>query len=162
MSRLAENLIDIFNVIANDNEILRLIYYPSDPLNPNKPEIKDLPNFDEIIVDRIIRAPKTNDIQNEENKNICRICMYFGNGVNTRNERVDDQDVIFDVYTHIDTYEINEPRSLKIIDRINKLITLKNITGIGKTRSYRRYIVGNPPNGFLGYKVTFTFGSGKE
>lgn len=160
MSRLAENLVDIFKVIANDNELLRLLYYPSDPLNSNKSEIKDLPDFDEIISNSIIRAPKINDIQNEDTKKICRICMYFGNGNNTSNVRVDDQDVVFDVYTHIDTYEINEARSLKIIDRINKLITLKNITGFGKMRSSRRFIIGNPPNGYLGYKITFTFGSG--
>lgn len=160
MSRLAENLVDIFKIVASDKELLRLLYYPSDPLNSSKPEVSDLSNFLDIRNERIIRAPKINDIQNDDNKKICRICMYFGNGANTSNERVDDQDVVFDIYTHIDTYEINEARSLKIIDCINKLITLKNITGFGKMRSSRRFIIGNPPNGYLGYKITFTFGSG--
>lgn len=159
MSRLAENLVDIFKVIAKDDELLRLLYYPSNPLDPSKTEVKDLVDFIDIRRDRIVRAPKINDLTNE---NICRICMYFGNGANTSNERVDDQDVVFDIYTHVDTFETNEARSLKIIDRINELLDFKNVTGIGKMRSSHRYIIGNPPNGYIGYKVIYTFGSFKK
>ncbi|MGM7720494.1 hypothetical protein [Metabacillus sp. Hm71] len=158
MSRLAENLVDIFKVVGNDEDLLRLTYYKDNPLDPNKSNVKDLPDFYEIRKERIIRAPKTDDISTKE---LCRICMYFGNGSNTSNERVDDQDIVIDVYTHIDTFELNEARSLKIIDKLNKLITFQHITGVGKIRSSRRYIIGNPPNGYIGYKVTYTFGSGK-
>lgn len=158
MSRLAQNLVDIFKVVANDEELLRLLYYADNPLSADKTNVKDLPDFYEIRNKLIIRAPKTNDIVNEK---ICRICMYFGNGSNTSNERVDNQDIVFDIYTHIDTYEVNEARSLMIIDKINELIALRNITGFGKMRTSRRFIIGNPPSGYLGYKITFTFGSGK-
>lgn len=158
MSRLAENLVDIYKVVANDDILLRLLYYTSDPLNPSKAEVKTLPNYIDIRKLRIIRAPKSDDIVNEK---ICRLCMYFGNGSNTSNERVDDQDVIFDIYTHVDTFEMNEARSLKIIDRLNKLLNFKKVTGIGKIASTKRYIIGNPPSGYIGYKVIFTFGSFK-
>lgn len=160
MSRLADNLVDIFKVVANDPKMLRLLYYPSDPLNSTKAEVNTLEDFYKIKKSRIIRAPKTDDITPTSEK-ICRICMYFGNGSNTPNERVDDQDVIFDIYTHIDTYEANEARSLKIIDQLNELLALKHVTGIGKMRTSKRYIIANAPSGYMGYKVVFEFGSTK-
>jgi hypothetical protein len=161
LSRLADNLVDIFKVIANDPILLRLLYYPSDPLNPVKAEVNTLPDYSQIRKSRIIRAPKTDDITPSSEK-ICRVCMYFGNGSNTSNERVDDQDVVFDIYTHIDTYEMNEARSLKIIDRINSLLTFKHITGVGKMRASRRYIISGSPTGYIGYKIVFEFGSSKS
>lgn len=158
MSRLAENLVDIFKIIAKDKKLLRLLYYSSNPFDPSLPEVDTLEDFLAIKKERILRAPKSEDLTT---KDICRICMYFGNGNNTSNERVDDQDIVFDIYTHIDTFEINEARSLKIIDQINSLINFQYVTGIGKMRSSRRYIIANPPNGYIGYKVVYTFGSSK-
>ncbi len=156
MSRLAENLVDIFKVFTSDKKMLRLLYHPSNPLDPSLPDIDTLENFSDIKKERLLRAPKTDDLTSTD---ICRICMYFGNGSYTLNERVEAQDVIFDVYTHIDTFEMNEARSLKIIDHINHLFKLKYITGIGKMKSSRRGIIGNPPNGYIGYRIVYTFGS---
>ena len=33
---LRKNLIDIYKVVGNDEELLRLLYYPTDPLSPSK------------------------------------------------------------------------------------------------------------------------------
>lgn len=163
MSRLADNLVDFFKVINADNHLWRLLYYPTDPLNPTKAEVRTLPDFNStdplknISKTRIVRAPKTDNLTTQP---ICRLCMYFGNG-DSLNRAVSDQDVIFDVYAHIDTFEINESRSLKIIDRLNKLLNESKVTGVGKIQSGRRFIIGSPPAGYIGYKVIYTFGSGK-
>jgi len=156
---LRKNLIDIFNHIGNDKELLRLLYYPSDPLNPSKQDVQSLPDFQKIRSERIIRSPKTNDLTVD--KGICRICMYMGNRDNTSNKKVAMQDIVFDVYAHIDKYDQNDARSLWICDKINELLHEEWITGIGKMESYRSLIIGNPPSGYIGYKMIFTFGSVK-
>jgi hypothetical protein len=158
MSRLAENLIDIFKAINADDKLWKLLYYPKDPLNPNKAKVQTLPDFSlNISKTRIIRSPKTNDLTNDA---ICRLCMYFGNR-SSLSRKVADQDVIFDVYVHIDTFDNNDARSLRIIDRLNELLNESTVTGIGKVTSEKMYIIGNPPSGYIGYKVVYSFGSGK-
>jgi len=153
---LRKNLIDIFNHIGNDKELLRLLYYPSDPLNPSKQDVQSLPDFQKIRSERIIRSPKTNDLTVD--KGICRICMYMGNRT-PDNRAYADQDIVFDVYAHIDKYDINDARSLWICDKINELLSMERVTGIGKMLSNRMLIIGNPPSGYIGYKLIYTFGS---
>ena len=152
---LRKNLIDVFNRIGNDKELLRLLYYPSDPLNPSKQDVHSLPDFQKIRSERIIRSPKTNDLTTKE---ICRICMYMGNRT-PDNQAYADQDIVFDVYVHIDKYDINDARSLWICDKINELLSMERVTGIGKMLSNRMLIIGNPPSGYIGYKLIYTFGS---
>lgn len=155
---LRKNLIDVFNRIGNDETLLRLLYYPSDPLNHSKQDVKSLNNFQTIRSERIIRSPKTNDLTNLQ---ICRICMYMGNR-SSLNNRYADQDIIFDVYAHIDQYDKNDARSLWICDRINELLSLEMVTGIGKMLSDRMLIIANPPSGYIGYRLVYTFGSAKK
>lgn len=156
--RLRQNLIEIFNVIGNDKLLLRLLYYPSDPLNPSNPDVNSLPDFHVIRKERIIRSPKIDDLTTKE---ICRICMYMGNRDNTKNKKVAMQDVVFDVYAHIDRYDKNDARALWICDRINEILYDEWITGVGKMESYRSLIIPNPPSGYIGYRMIFTFGSVK-
>jgi hypothetical protein len=155
---LRKNLIDIFNRVGNDETLLRLLYYTSDPLNPSKQDVKSLSNFQTIRSERIIRSPKTDDLTT---KAICRICMYMGNR-SSLNNRYADQDIVFDVYAHIDQYDKNDARSLWICDRINELLSLEMVTGIGKMLSDRMLIIMNPPNGYIGYRLVYTFGSAKK
>jgi hypothetical protein len=156
--RLRQNLLDIFKHVGTDRELLRLLYYPSDPLDPSKQDVGNLPDFNSIRKERIIRSPKTNDLTTKE---ICRICMYMGNRDNTQNKKVALQDVVFDVYAHIDQYDKNDARALWICDRINELLHGEWITGVGKMESYRSLIIPNPPSGYIGYRMIFTFGSVK-
>ena len=153
---LRKHLIDIFNRVGDDKELLRLLYYPSDPLNPSKQDVQNLPDFHKIRTERIIRSPKTNDIST--NNAICRVCMYMGNRT-PNNQAYAHQDIVFDVYAHIDKYDINDARSLWICDRINELLSMERVTGIGKMLSDRMLIIGNPPSGYIGYKLIYTFGS---
>jgi len=155
---LRKNLIDIFTYIGNDEQLLRLLYYPSDPLNLSKQDVHNLPNFNDIRTERIIRSPKTNDLTTKE---ICRICMYMGNRSNINN-RYADQDIVFDVYAHIDRYDKNDARSLWICDRINELLSLEIVTGIGKMLSDRMLVISSPPSGYIGYRLVYTFGSAKK
>lgn len=155
---LRKNLIDIFNRVGNDETLLRLLYYHSDPLNPSKQDVKSLPDFNSIRRERIIRSPKTDDLTT---KTICRLCMYMGNR-SSINNRYADQDIVFDVYAHIDQYDKNDARALWICDRINELLSLEMITGIGKMLSDRILIIANPPSGYIGYKLIYTFGSAKK
>ncbi|MEH7116037.1 hypothetical protein V7128_01260 [Neobacillus vireti] len=158
MSNLSKNLIDIFKVVGNDKELLRLLYYTSDPLNPTKPEVIDLEDFQEIRRERIVRAPKTNDIQDDSTIEICRICMYFGNRSNTGSAtKFAYQDVVFDIYVHIDAFEVNDARSLRITDRLNKILHNQSITGFSSIKSDRMFIIGNSPSGYIGYKYIYEF-----
>ncbi|MGX2959492.1 hypothetical protein JNUCC23_09515 [Peribacillus sp. JNUCC 23] len=158
--QLAQNLIDTFKVVTNDDEIWRLLYYTNDPLNPSKTEVRDLPNFDDQIKkDRIMRSPKTSDLTYENG--ICRICMYFGNRGKTRSAPYfSTQDIVFDIYAHIDSYDMYDARSLLISDRLSKILHNKNITGFSKLQSDRMMIIGNAPNGYIGYKWIYEFISG--
>jgi hypothetical protein len=155
---LRKNIIDIFNYIGNDKPLLRLLYYPSDPLNPSKQDVQSLSDFQNIRKQLIIRSPKTDDLTNTQ---ICRICMYMGNR-SSINNRYADQDIIFDVYAHIDKYDKNDARALWICDRINELLSLERVTGIGKMLSDRMLIIANPPSGYIGYRLVYTFGSAKK
>lgn len=155
MSRLAENLIDIFKVVGNDETLLRLLYYKDNPLDETKTNVKDLDDFIAIRTERILRSPKADDLTDNR---ICRICMYFGNGSNV-NDKVTNQDVCFEVYAHIDEYDLNDARALLLVDRVNGLINDSNITGIGRMRTSRRRVIGNAPKGYIGYWLSFEFGS---
>ncbi|KON87342.1 hypothetical protein AF332_11235 [Sporosarcina globispora] len=152
---LRKNLIDIFKVVGNDEELLRLLYYPTDPLNQSKQDVKSLPDYADIRKERIMRSPKTDDITNKE---ICRVCVYFGNRNNGRsNSHFAHQDVVFDIYCHIDKYDSNDARSLWIADRLNGILHDEHITGFSKTKSDQMFIIGNPPSGYIGYKYIYEF-----
>lgn len=154
---LRKNLIDIYKVVGNDEELLRLLYYPTDPLNPSNQDVKTLPDYQDIRKERIKRSPKTNDLTTDE---ICRICMYFGNrGNGRRNSHFASQDVVFDVYCHIDKYDENDARSLWILDKLSGLLHDKMITGFSKINSDNIFVIGNPPEGYIGYKYVFEFTS---
>lgn len=155
---LRKNLIEVFNRVGNDEQLLRLLYYPSDPLNPSNQDVRSLSNFNLIRSERMIRSPKIDDISD---KTICRICMYMGNRENTFNKSVAIQDIVFDVYAHIDQYDKNDARALWICDRIHEILYGEWITGVGKMESYRSLIIPNAPSGYIGYRMIFTFGSVK-
>lgn len=152
---LRKNLIDIFKVVGSNEDVLRLLYYYNDPLNPNKENIKDRLDFNEIYKDRIKRSPKTNDLTTEE---ICRLCVYFGNRKNgVKNSSFAHQDVVFDIYCHIDKYDLNDARALWIADKLSEILHDKSITGFSEIQSDQMYIIGNAPDGYIGYKYVFEF-----
>ena len=141
MSKLANDLIGIFKLVSRDSELMNLAYY-KELSNPANIDVQQRDDFDDILKGIIVRAPKSNDLKEDDPQ--CRICMYFGNGYTTHN---------------IDHFEDNDPRSLKIIDRLIDIVYDKNVAGVGKVANINRMLIANPPDGYLGYKLIFSFGA---
>jgi hypothetical protein len=155
---LRQNLIDIFNVVGNDKPLMRILYYDKDPLNPLKADVDTLPDYQTIKKTRIMRSPKSDDITTQQ---ICRVCMYMGGRVGQFNKQTATQTIQFDVFVHVDKFDLNDARSLWICDRIAEILQNQNITGMGKMDSDKVLPIGNCPTGYIGYKMIFTFGSVK-
>lgn len=162
---MRENLMEIYSVLIKDEKLLRLLAYK--PLNPNdnpldvkKPNVldKSMKELQKIIKDRVLYTQKTGDLTTEP---ICRVCVFPGNRDNTRNYIVASQDIMFDIYAHLEFDQV-DLRMSWICDHINELICHERITGMGKIN----FVAGRPittaPNNFVGYRLVFEFGSGKE
>lgn len=168
MSMTVEQMTKVFKLVMDDVELNRLLYYKTDPLSPSHPDVQSLENYYDstndspAIINTIFkRAPKTDDLSDSP---LCRMCVYLGNALpkpSNQSAMLLDQDLMIDVFTHINTFEETEFRNLKINDRINKLLFNQNFAGIGKTNSYKRLLITNPPDGYLGYKLIYTFGAMK-
>ncbi|AWX21945.1 SPbeta prophage-derived putative protein YomW [Bacillus subtilis] len=168
MSMTVEQMTKVFRLVMDDVELNRLLYYKTDPLSPSHPDVQSLENYYDstndspAIINTIFkRAPKTDDLSDSP---LCRMCVYLGNALpkpSNQSAMLLDQDLMIDVFTHINTFEETEFRNLKINDRINKLLFNQNFAGIGKTNSYKRLLITNPPDGYLGYKLIYTFGAMK-
>ncbi|QXW83532.1 hypothetical protein [Bacillus sp. LJBS17] len=166
MSMTVEQMTKVFRLVMDDVELNRLLYYKTDPLSPSHPDVQSLENYYDstndspAIINTIFkRAPKTDDLSDSP---LCRMCVYLGNALpkpSNQSAMLLDQDLMIDVFTHINTFEETEFRNLKINDRINKLLFNQNFAGIGKTNSYKRLLITNPPDGYLGYKLIYTFGA---
>jgi hypothetical protein len=155
---LRQDLIKVFNIISNNKEVMRLLYYPKNPLDESNADVETLPNFKEIRKTRIIRSPKSDDLTDE---NICRICMYMGRRRNGSNQKFASQEIILDVFAHIDTFDINDARSLWICDKINELLSNQPVTSGWKMSSENFAILSNVPKGYIGYRLIYEFVSEK-
>ena len=158
---------DFFDVISQDESLLRLLFYKpinllDDPLSPSKPNIIGSEEHKIVIERNVLRAPKSTDLPPIA---ICRICMYLGYNTAIKNRqasiKVFDQEIVFDVYSHIDEFEVIDNRSLKICDRLNELLHDERISGIGKADGYKTIPILNAPDGYIGYRMIFSFGSTK-
>ncbi|ATO29019.1 hypothetical protein ACWNPK_20440 [Bacillus atrophaeus] len=168
MSMMVEHMTKIFRTVIDDKPLNRLLYYKDDPLSPSLPDVQTLDNYYDPVDDSssimktiIKRAPKTDDLINTP---ICRLCIYLGNAIpkpSNQSIMLLNQDLMIDVYTHINTYEETEFRNLKITDRISSLFFNQNIAGFGVNVNYNRLLISNAPDGYLGYKMIFTFGASK-
>ncbi|CAL8901892.1 hypothetical protein NSQ30_10915 [Bacillus sp. FSL R7-0651] len=170
MSMMVQEMTKLFNSAWQDNTLNRLLYYKDSPLSTDLPDVQELDNYFESTPDEqppifktiFKRAAKTTDLNDD--KPICRVCMYFGISSplpSHLSEKVLERDLHFDVYTHIETFEENEFRSLKIIDRLSDIYLGKNVAGYGKTRFVRCQPISNPPNGYTGYKLILKIGGQK-
>lgn len=162
---LHKNILDFYKLLSVDETILRLLYYApkngnDNPLDPSKPNIVDSDIHWEIVDDRIIHAPKTDDLNAD--KPICRLCVYPGNRQRTRNVAVHSQVIICDIFTNLSDYESVDLRSASIVDRLDELIEGQRVTGIGKVESSRAGNLYNSPKGYFGYRVEYEFGSVKK
>lgn len=159
---LHKNILDFYKLLSVDETILRLLYYTpenglDDPLDKNKDNLVESDIHWDIVADRIIHAPKTDDLNAD--KPICRLCVYPGDRLRSKNKAVHNQAIICDVFSNLKDYESVDLRSAAIVDRLDELIEGQRITGIGKVESSRAGNLYNAPKGYFGYRVEYTFGS---
>lgn len=161
---LRKYTLDIVNLLSNDETLLRLLYYYpknalDDPLDSNKQNIldMDIDTRTAIIDNRIVTAPKFDDLDNEDNP-ICRLLVYPGIGRSYSNDyMVANQEYNFEVYVHFD-YENADRRMEWICDRINELLFDNWITGMGKVYFKTRRPKPAPAN-YIGHQLIYEFGS---
>lgn len=164
---MKKNLDDIYRLFLNDEELLRLLHYKPESLLDNRPDpLSDtLPNILEMSIDElwpirdkcIMRTSKSDDLVGDS---VCRIYLYAGRRrPQSGNFHAATQEIIVDVLCHED-YE-KDSRSSWISDRINDLLCLERVTGMGKTD----YVSGNPisaPAQYAGYQQVYVVGSTKK
>ena len=162
---MREALNNIYQVLINDEELLRRLYYP--PMNRDNPEplSDELENIldmeDEklwsIQDDRIALGEKVSDL---EGKELCRIYLslgrrrpMFGNSLHT------SQEVMLSVYIH---ENFNDMRMESISDRISELIALERFGG---TYGQLEYAKGDPrvaPRQYSRFDHLYVFNGNKK
>lgn len=155
-----DNLKDINSLLRNDETLLRLLYYPPknyqtstpDALDPSLPNILEMDaiTLRELREKRIKLVPKDDDLQTEP---ICRIYIYAGRRTPTNNNFLfANQELIIDVLCH-EEFE-KDLRSYRISDRLNELLCLERVTGIGQIG----YVQGgqiSSPTQYVGFRHVY-------
>ncbi|MFO1442801.1 hypothetical protein KDN24_06180 [Bacillus sp. Bva_UNVM-123] len=164
-----QNIRDILDVVWNDEDLNRLLYYKPedestnvlDPLSPTLPNILDIDEDWKIRNDTIMITPKDDDLTNKVK---CRLFVYLGNRRplgGSRSFQTVNQELIIDVLCHAD-FENGDMRSNRIGDRLNELFSLNNITGLGKMDYGGGRIISRVPSQYAGYQHTYEFGGTKR
>jgi len=147
---------------------MRLLHYVPEnafdsPLSPDKKEISELKNKDEIIKRVISPTDKRYDL--DLKSQFCRICFYNGSrqlqkSYNNSARRlqdniyVTDQIYNFDIYVHVDI-DNEDMRLGWICNTLNEILDNKHLTDIGKLRLAFSSPINNTPDGFIGYKMAY-------
>jgi|SRR5690625_163752 len=157
-----KGLMEIDKILRGDSDLWKLLYYKSENVLDDPLDNPDLFDLDPLELSNIIRhrlkyTPSIDDLDDDR---ICRIILSPSNRrAQGGNYFVADQDVDIEVFTHRD-YNDADMRLSKLCDRVNKLISDKHIAGMGKM-----IFVGGRPftvseKGYVGYTMTYRFGSG--
>lgn len=155
---------DKINDVLLDEELLRLLCYAPEnasdnPLSPSKPDILTIANQKdkwELINNHLMTAPNFYDL---DKLPLSRLVFYAGNGkIAKDNHLFTNQLFHFDIYTHY-TIENLDRRLEWISDRVNELLFLKKIGGIGKALFITRHpiISTSLPTGYVGYRLVYEF-----
>lgn len=172
---MREVVAGIYDILRSDEELMRLLVYPSESINIDilHPMDEDLANivpkdkngkiiFDELYWERvdkhIMLAEKSSNIEKEA---IVRLYIYPGRRrPQHRNYLLSKQEVIIDVLMH-ESFA-GDMRLEWINDRINELLSLERVQGVLGMLDYAQ---GNPreaPIGYSRYQHVFVFGTGKK
>lgn len=181
------NHLKAFNKLFGYNEnLLRLLYYPTDtslPVNPLDPSLPWLtPHFlaDGKTLDtshEFVGVNKYVDIRNNlvvpmrqynnltssdfNNRQICRLSFYLGQRRNTRNYLLASQELVCDIYVH-KNYEQLDMRMEKICDYMSDSLFNERPTGIGKVNEVGGSPIPLPTSSqYFGYQLIYDFGSSK-
>lgn len=157
---------NIYTKLREDEELMRLLHYKPadyykgrlDPLDKSLPDIvDDSEKYWDLVENLIITGTKSSDIQEE---GICRIYLYLGRRRSRfGNYLLADQEIVVDVFV---SEQFNRDDRLNwICDKVNALLALERIMGIGKLE----FAAGNPrqaPIGYSKYELVYTFAESKK
>lgn len=167
----------MYKLLASSQTLLRLLCYmpknqSDDPLDPKKPDIKDLPTKerDRMMKLSLVVGDKTDELMLKEK--ICRICMYTGtreigksqiNGVNqlVKNPKFSDQYYVFDIYVHMDTNTIDF-RCDWIGEELNRILYAQDIDEFGDIEVKAGMPILTTPPSYVGYRWVYRFTSSQE
>ncbi len=147
---VGKNLILIANMLLNNQDICKLVYYTSN--NPlNEP---DLTNPDILMNKNIRVVPKVPDELTEKGSFI--VVLFNSFDVNEENEKTILTEIAFDIICPLDEWMINAEslRPFLIMGEINNMLNGLQIKGIGKLRFIGAERVSFSPV-YAGYRMTF-------
>jgi hypothetical protein len=160
------DFLDILKHLKSDEELNRLLYYPSengndilDPLDNSLPNIMtmDVESKSEIMNKRIVKSNKYTDLEDEK---ICRLYVYAGRRSPNSNYLSANQELVIDILCHSD-YENGDLRSLRISDRLNQLFCQERLVGIGQMNFVGARQI-NAPYEYTGYQVVYEYSTFKK
>ena len=131
---MREDLNNVFQILINDEQLMRLLWYKPkrftkvDPLDESLPNVTELDEYWDIVDERVLTVGKINDL---EKKPLCRIFVTLGRRKpDSRSYYLAKQEIVISIFVH-EEYEW-DMRLGGISDRITDLLSLKDITGMGK------------------------------
>lgn len=156
---------NIYQLLINDEELMRLLWYKPqqlegiDPLDSSLLDVKDMADYWDIVNKRVLLAEKENDLIGDP---ICRLYISAGRRRPVFNSYLlATQEIVISLYVHED-YEL-DMRSAWISDRINELIALEYIEGSMNQRM--EFVAGNArvaPLQYRRYDLIFEYTASKK
>jgi len=156
----------IYQILINDEELLRLLYYlpkrkskeKKEPLDSTLPNIKDRDDYWDIVDERIVLGEKVSEIIKD---GICRIYISSGRRRPDYNSYLlAKQQIRIQIYVHEDY--LSDLRLDSISDRLNELLCLERLNG---AMGMFEYIGGDPisaPQQYQGYVHVYQYSTGKK
>ena len=154
-------LIDnVFTVLKNDEQLLRLLHYNYkdkdgiylDSLDESRPDIIGSLDYNSIVRNHILKTIKKDDIVSVKD---CFLLIHSGKrrGV-FENHLLAKQEILIDIVVHND-YQVDDSRLDDICDRLNYLIVHERF-GLGKA-DISTPIPFEAPRGYYRYQMKYLF-----
>lgn len=166
MNRVRTIINSTYNLLIENEELLRLLYYPpqvtTNDLSPLDKKLGDLTTIKDsdywsIVDNHIMRTSKSDDL---EEKSLCRIYLYSGKiRASTRNFRGSKQEIILDVFVNYD-YE-SDQRMEWITEVLSDILMESRVSGGLGVVDYGRGYDFNAPKGYQAYRHIYEVGSTK-
>lgn len=166
MNRARSIINNVYDLLIEDENLLRLLYYPPQitmndpsPLDDELENLSDSKNrrYWDIVDNHILLTSKSDDL--EENS-LCRIYVYSGKKrASNRNFKGSKQEIIVDVFVHFE-YEL-EQRLEWITEILSDILMEKRVEGGLGVIDYRNGYNFNAPKGYQAYRHIFEIGGTK-
>lgn len=167
MSNRKKMLISTHDLLINDEDLLRLLYYPPTSLregqpNPLSGELSDVldMDLDKLWGVRDHHIPLTSKADDLIENELCRIYLYLGKTRPSHNNfMTTKQEIVVDVFCHYSYIEADQ-RMAMISDRISALLFNQRVHGLGKV-DYRNGYDFTAPKGYQAYRHIYEVGGVK-